>query len=254
MLKFTDFITFVDEVTTLTSEKINIIFDSNINNPRLKEDGSPVTEADIFVEEFIRQQISYRFTDHDIIGEELTDKMSNNLDMWIIDPIDGTFNFVRGVPMFGTLVGYLYENRPIYGSLRLPRFNNDLIVGNNEICLLNNSKIVTSRFEGWSNALILTTDEGRVLESKISKEWQNLKMMGSNFRTWGDCYGYYLVCHGKADAMLDLDLKSHDIMPLIPILRGAGVSIIDLSEKNDYSSIIACKPEIEDEMKMKFLT
>ena len=53
--------------------------------------------------------------------------------------------------------------------------------------------------------------------------------------------------HGKADAMLDIDLKPFDILPLIPILKGAGLSIVDFSKKKDFTSIVACKPEIEQE-------
>jgi myo-inositol-1(or 4)-monophosphatase len=253
MLTFSDFISFVEEVTTITSVSINNFFDSNIGSSRFKDDGSIVTDADIIAEKFIRDQVGAKFKKHDIIGEELCDKSLKSDSKWIIDPIDGTYNFAKGVPMFGTLIGFLYEEQPTYGSLRLPKFQNDFIVGDNNECLYNGVKLKTSIFRGWNNALILTTDEVRIFNSKISKQWQKLKTSGANFRSWGDCFGYFLVCQGKADAMFDLDLKPYDILPLIPILKGAGVAIIDLSEEQNFSSIIACKPEIKDKMLQEFI-
>ena len=252
MLTLNEFISFVEVVTTKTSVIINNFFDSNIGNSRFKDDGSIVTDADITAEKFIRDQISVKFSKHNIIGEELSDKSLKSDYKWIIDPIDGTYNFAKGVPMFGTLIGFLCEEKPTYGSLRLPKFQDDFIVGDNNICLYNGKKLNTSTFNGWDDALILTTDEVRIFNSKISSQWQKLKKSGANFRSWGDCFGYFLVCQGKADAMFDLDLKPYDILPLIPILKGAGVAIIDLSEEQNYSSIIACKPEIKHKMQQDF--
>jgi len=218
MLTFNDFISFVEEVTTKTSVSINNFFDSNISCSRFKDDGSIVTDADIIAEKFIRDQISAKFNKHNIIGEELCDKSLKSDSKWIIDPIDGTYNFAKGVPMFGTLIGFLHHEQPTYGSLRLPKFQSDFIVGDNNICLYNGEKLKTSIFEGWDHALILTTDEVRIFNSKISKQWQKLKKSGASFRSWGDCFGYFLVCQGKADAMFDLDLKPYDILPLIYFL------------------------------------
>ena len=252
MLTFDEFISFVEEVTLKTSEDINNFFDSNNDNSCLKDDGSIVTDADIKAEKFIRIQLNDKFCNHNVIGEELSDKSSNSNCKWIVDPIDGTYNFAKGVPLFGTLIGFLYNEMPTYGSLRLPKLGNDFIVGDNNLCFLNGKKLTTTQFKGWSDALILTTDEVRIFSSKISDQWQKLKKTGANFRSWGDCFGYFLVCQGKADAMFDLDLKPYDILPLIPILRGAGVAIIDLSEEQNYSSIIACKPEMKAKMQQDF--
>ena len=252
MLTFDEFITFVEEVTIKTSEDINNFFDLNIGNSRFKGDRSIVTDADICAETFIRKQISSKFCNHNIVGEELSDKSLNSDAKWIVDPIDGTYNFAKGVPIFGTLIGFLYNELPTYGSLRLPKLGNDFIVGDNNLSFLNGKKLTTTPFKGWNDALILTTDEVRIFNSKISDQWQKLKKTGADFRSWGDCFGYFLVCQGKADAMFDLDLKPYDILPLIPILIGAGVAIIDLSEEQNYSSIIACKPEIKAKMQEDF--
>ena len=62
--------------------------------------------------------------------------------------------------------------------LDLPKLGNDFIVGDNNLCFLNGKKLTTTQFEGWSDALILTTDEVRIFSSKISDQWQKLK------KTW----------------------------------------------------------------------
>ena len=68
--------------------------------------------------------------------------------------------------------------------------------------------------------------------------------MSSTSRTWGDCFGYFLLCSGRADLMMDLSLKDCDITPLIPILIGAGAKIIKLD--GSYNNIVACVPELEN--------
>ena len=90
----------------------------------------------------------------------------------------------------------------------------------------------------------MTTDERRISKSRFYDNWLSLKELNAMCRTWGDCYGYYLLCTGHADVMFDIDLKPYDILPILPILLGSGIKILDLSEELDYTTIVACKPEI----------
>jgi myo-inositol-1(or 4)-monophosphatase len=252
-LDFHKFIEFVDRVTDEVSKSVNEYFDSNFLNKRFKVDGTIVTDADLNAEKYIRDQIKNFFPGHGILGEELDDELINDENKWVVDPIDGTFSFAKGVPLFGTLIGFIQKEIPLYGSLRLPKLGNDLLVGNNEICILNGEKIQCNSFKSWSDALVLTTDENRIAQSSIAHKWELLKTRNAQFRTWGDCYGYYLLCLGKADIMLDIDLKPYDILPIVPILKGAGISVIDFSEEKNYTSVVACKPELEKELSSIFL-
>ena len=68
-----------------------------------------------------------------------------------------------------------------------------------------------------------------------------LKNKGGTFRTWGDCYGYYLLCSGKADAMFDIQLKPCDILPLLPIVTGAGCETIDFGDTPNQDMAV-CVP------------
>lgn len=250
---FSEFYEFVSDLTFETSKSLFEQFNSDKLIQNRKEDGTLVTEADFNCETFIRKQIRKRYSNHGIIGEEFNDENRNVKYKWIIDPIDGTFSFAHKIPFFGTLIGFLENNKPIYGSLRMPLINNDFLSGDNEKCFLNDKLVRNVPYDGWKNSLVLTTDEVRVNDSPFNESWNFLKSTGASFRTWGDCYGYYLMCIGKADIMLDIDLKAYDILPLLPIINGAGLSVIDISNKNSYSSVVVCKPELEDEMKKLFL-
>ena len=139
---------------------------------------------------------------------------------------------------------FLDKGFPKYGSIQFPCLNNELLTGDSSKCYLNNNLLKRKNFSSWEKSLILTTDENRISRSRFYENWSRLKELNGMCRTWGDCYGYYLLCTGLADVMFDIDLKPYDILPVLPILMGSGIKILDLSEKSDYTTIVACKPEI----------
>lgn len=211
-----------------------------------KQDGTRVTEIDFLIEDKLREQIISTYPNHGILGEE---RKSINPDadfVWVLDPIDGTYGFSKGVPLFGSLIGLNYMGKPIYGFLRLPMINDTWISGDSKQTYINGKVLKTKAFSGMNDSLILTTDQQTLTNSPIYKHWQKAINLGATARTWGDCYGYYLLCLGEADLMVDTGLKPYDILPLIPILRGAGMRIEQLGDKEDYSEIMAGKKEIFD--------
>lgn len=211
-----------------------------------KQDGTRVTEIDFLIEDKLREQIISTYPNHGILGEE---RKSINPDadfVWVLDPIDGTYGFSKGVPLFGSLIGLNYMGKPVYGFLRLPMINDTWISGDSKQTYINGKVLKTKAFSGMNDSLILTTDQQTLTNSPIYKHWQKAINLGATARTWGDCYGYYLLCLGEADLMVDTGLKPYDILPLIPILRGAGMRIEQLGDKEDYSEIMAGKKEIFD--------
>lgn len=252
-LTFKEFTDFVTDVTANTHDIITNAYKADVQNFNYKEDLTIVTAIDLQIEQFIRNRIVERFSKHNIIGEEFEDYINSGANYWIIDPIDGTLSFARKVPLFGTMIGFMANDNPLYGCLHLPKLDNKLLTGDNENCFLDGKKLKSPPFTSWKDALVLTTDENRVSNSSYSENWQKLKKLDATFRTWGDCFGYYLLCIGEADLMFDIDLKPYDILPLLPILYGAGLSVLDLSEHRNYSTVIACKKELEDDIKEMFL-
>ena len=212
-----------------------------------KSDGSEVTPFDLLIEDKLRSRILEDFSDHCIKGEEREVYNPSAKFSWIIDPIDGTFGFSRGVPQFGTLIGFCENDLPKYGFLRMPDFSNSWIAGNGSLTLHNGNRVKPESHVTWQNSLILTTDLNTIITSPIEKIWKNALKQGPTARTWGDCLGYYLLCLGKAELMADTNLKPHDILPLVPILHGCGLEVHQI-DCDDYSNVVACKKGVFEQI------
>lgn len=191
-----------------------------------KDDSSPVTIADKKSEEVMRKLIMREFPEHGIIGEEFGEYNPNAKYKWILDPIDGTKSFICGTPLFGTLIALLKDNNPVLGAINFPILK-EYLIGDNEISELNGRKVTVKSCDDISSAILLITDylnfEKYRSISGLNKLIKKVKL----FRTWGDCYGYYLVATGYADIMIDPIMSPWDLMALIPIIRGAGGTITD---------------------------
>jgi myo-inositol-1(or 4)-monophosphatase len=248
-LTFDEFYSFTSTITQEASEIITSRNLSGIETSR-KSDGTIVTDADLRIERLLRSRIDEKFPLHSIVGEEYPDKKKSSPYTWIIDPIDGTTSYYFGVPFYGTLIGLLKNGKPQFGSMRLPMFDK-MLAGDGSQCLINGNKTQVKKFNGFENSLVLTSDEIRMSDSAYNKSWNDLRETDATFRTWGDCYGYYLVCTGKADAMIDLDLKPCDILPIIPIAEGAGAKVIDFGAI-PYCDISICIPELAEKVTKLF--
>ena len=243
-LSFDEFYSFT---STITKEAAEIILSENENLvANVKSDGTIVTETDLLVERHIRSRIEDKYQEHGIIGEEFNDHHADARYTWIIDPIDGTTSYFHGTPLFGTLVGLLKDGQPVYGAIRLPVLEK-MIAGDGDRCVINDHDTRAKNFESWQDSLLLTSDERRIEESAYFDAWNELKKKGATFRTWGDCYGYYLLCSGNADAMFDIQLKPCDILPLLPIVTGAGCKTIDFGNAPN-KDLAVCVPGLGDEI------
>ena len=95
----------------------------------LKADNSPVTIADQQAEQLLRNEITARFPEDGIIGEEYGKTEGSNDYCWVLDPIDGTKSFISGVPLYGTLVGVLHQEQGMVGVIFMPGLNEMIYAG-----------------------------------------------------------------------------------------------------------------------------
>ena len=138
-ITFNRFKKFVSEV----SEFNDVFFEIRSNDGisfELKEDETPVTHIDYFIEKSLRNSIFEEFPTHSIIGEEYEDNLRKSPYKWIIDPIDGTFSLTKGVPLYGILIGLLSNDIPLYGSIRFPMLQK-MIYGDGSTTFENGKKI-----------------------------------------------------------------------------------------------------------------
>lgn len=214
-----------------------------------KADRTIVTASDRDAETQMRDYLSRTFPDHGIVGEEFGSERPDAEFVWYLDPIDGTISFVTGVPLFGTLIGLCYQGTPILGVINQPILN-QLCIGTSTHTTLNGKSIRVGKTNKIYDATLLTTDFSHISKHQDPESFQALHCQVKQARTWGDCYGYLLVASGRADIMLDPIMKVWDLMPLIPIIQGAGGVITDWSGQSPVgaSSCIASNQTLHSQV------
>jgi len=210
-----------------------------------KSDGSPVTDADRRAEEVMRELIRARHPGHGIMGEELGTEKGDAEFVWVLDPIDGTISFTAGCPLFATLVGLLHEGRPVLGMIHQP-ITGQLCLGDCESTVLDGRPARVRAVESLADAVLLTTDIENISRVRGAEGFERLRHECRLVRTWGDAYGYLLLAGGRADIMLDPVMNPWDVLPLVPVVQGAGGVITDWhgADARDGNSCVAAAPKL----------
>ena len=195
--------------------------------PERKADGSFVTEADRRAERLIRARLEERFPEDAVLGEEEGPRRGSSGRQWIIDPLDGTYSFVHGVPLYGVLVGLEALGEPTLGVVNLPALGEMVYAARGLGCFWNGARARVSSTERLEEALLLSTDFGTCARYGFGRAAAVLERQAAARRTWGDCYGHVLVATGRADVMLDPVMNVWDCAPLLPILEEAGGTFTD---------------------------
>ena len=187
-----------------------------------KVDGSPVTIADRSAEETAREWISRRFPEDGVLGEEYGAHLPGAKRRWLIDPIDGTKTFVRGVPLWGTLIAVCEGESVLAGAAYFPAVDEIVAAAPGLGCWWNGTRTHVSTTNAIEGATVLTTDERFGADAARGEAWRRLAEEAAISRTWGDCYGYLLVATGRAEVMVDAVAAAWDAAPLYPVITEAG--------------------------------
>lgn len=206
-------------------------------NVELKGDASPVTAADRGAEEQLRATISQHFPEDGILGEEFPERHGTNGYRWILDPIDGTQSFIRGVPLWGTLVGIEHDGLPVAGVIVLPALNEYLYaaVGQGAWQVVGDQPpraCHVSPTERLEDCLFCTTTVNLYERRNRLPAYERLRRACKMDRGWSDCYGYVLVATGQVDLMVDPEMNAWDCAAVAPILSEAGGSYTDWTGKS----------------------
>jgi histidinol-phosphatase len=193
-----------------------------------KGDGSPVTAADRGAEEAVRDWIAARFPDDGVLGEEFGERPGTSGRRWVIDPIDGTKSFVRGVPFWGSLVAVLEGDRVLAGAANFPATGDAIAAAAGCGSWHNGSRTTVSGVAELGAATVLITDD-RVFPSTARREaWRRIWDAAAVARTWGDAFGYLMVATGRAEVMVDARIRAWDIACFLPIIEEAGGVFTDI--------------------------
>ena len=192
-----------------------------------KSDGSYVTIADREAEAYLRREIAERYPDDGIVGEEEGESQGRSGRRWIVDPIDGTFAFVHGVPFYGVLIGLEIDGELSVGVINIPALDEIVSAAKSMGCFLNGERTRVSNTARLEDALLLCTDFSSCARYGFGRAAELLQARAKTSRTWGDCYGYVLVATGRADVMLDPVMNLWDCAALLPIMEEAGGTFTD---------------------------
>jgi myo-inositol-1(or 4)-monophosphatase len=228
-----DFAAFVDELATVAGEAIRPFFRTTlgVENKSRGDLFDPVTAADRAAEQAMRALIHKNFPQHGLIGEEFGEERADAPFVWVLDPIDGTKSFISGMPAWGTLIGLMKDRLPVYGMMHQP-FIGERFTGDGASARYRGPagerRLGVRACASLSEATLFTTSP-LLMSAEERKLFNKVEAKARLSRYGGDCYAYCMVAAGFIDIVIETKLKPHDIIPLIPIIEGAGGIITDWS-------------------------
>lgn len=216
-----------------------------------KKDGSPVTEADKATEILMREWIAKRFPDDGIFGEEFPEHNAGAEQRWIVDPIDGTFSYMRGVPLWGTLVAVLRGERVIAGAIFCPGVDEMVSAAEQAGCWSNGSRCQASTQSQLSKATVLSTDVKFASAPDKRDKFNALVAAAGAYRGWSDCYAYLLLATGRAEVVVDPVMQPWDAAALVPVIQEAGGVLTDWSNRETAfgGSVIATNAALAQQVR-----
>jgi histidinol-phosphatase len=187
-----------------------------------KQDASPVTIADRDAEALLRSRLLEQFPADGFLGEESGDTPGTSGFRWIIDPVDGTRSFVRGIPLWATLVGLEYRGELIAGVCRLPALKQTYRALRGDGAFRDERRLRVSTVDTLAKAHVYYSSISWFKRAGIDRQFLELVDRTERQRGFGDFYGFVMVAQGSGEAMLEHGVHAWDVAALIPIVEEAG--------------------------------
>jgi len=192
----------------------------------------PVTEADREVERYVRRELERRFPEDGILGEEEEVVHGKSGRRWVLDPIDGTRAFISGSPLWGILLGLTEGERCLVGAMHQP-YTAETFYGTAQGGWLRRKEGASSPpvplrarpMTDLADAVLYTTHPDTFVTAESWAGFERVASACRLVRFGGDCYSYGLLALGCLDLIVEDSLKPFDIIPLVPILEGAGAVV-----------------------------
>lgn len=218
------------------------LFRSDAMDVTWKADDSPVTRADKEAEALLRKRIEAHCPNDAIVGEEFPTKDGTSGFKWYLDPIDGTQSFIRGVPLFGTMVALEQASEPVVGVIAFPALGEIIYAAKNSgawwamnanqatsVADLDSQAARVSTVASLADAALSSSALELFGQLGVHENFERLLAQTKVSRGWSDCYGHYLVATGRVDGMVEPLMNIWDNAPLLPIITEAGGRFSDLA-------------------------
>lgn len=224
-------------------------FESNLN-VEWKSDQSPVTVADREAEALLRSTLLGKFPSDGFLGEESGDQPGSSGFRWIIDPVDGTRSFVRGVPLWATLVGLEYKGEQIAGIANVPALGHLYRALRGDGAYRNDNRIHVSDVSTLARSHLFYSSVSWFVKAGRQDLFLQLAAQTERQRGYGDFYGFVLVAQGSGDIMLEHGCHAWDLSALMAILEEAGGRMTDWQGQPDihHPDVVASNGLLHDKV------
>ncbi|MDQ6883496.1 MAG: histidinol-phosphatase [Candidatus Dormibacteraeota bacterium] len=214
-----------------------------------KPDRTFVTEVDTAIEQELRQRIQREYPGHGVLGEELGSTAGSG-DRWIIDPIDATHSFMRGLPMFATLLGLERDGEMLIGVISAPAMRERWHAvrgqgawsGSQRLHVSAIPRLAESQVFYASRSAFTAVGKARAFDAVVEGAWRD--------RGFGDFWGYALVAEGTGEAMIEPELYPWDLAAPSIVVEEAGGRVTDFSGKRTHhgGSVVASNGVVHEEI------
>jgi histidinol-phosphatase len=199
-----------------------------------KADQSPVTLADRDAEALLRTTVLGRFKSDGFLGEESGDTPGTSGYRWIIDPIDGTRSFVRGIPLWATLVGLEYNGELIAGVCRLPALKQTYRALRGDGAFRDERRLHVSSVDRLARAHVYYSSISWFKKAGVDRQFLALVDATERQRGFGDFYGFVMIAQGSGEAMIEYGVHPWDLGALVPLVEEAGGRMTTWDGERDW--------------------
>jgi histidinol-phosphatase len=226
LFKFSEKI--VKQASSITMGYFNIQSSAALKTT-IKKDNSPVTVADFKCENFLIKKIKSAYPEHDVLSEESGEENKGSEFKWIIDPIDGTKNFIRGIPFWGTLLALEYQGETVIGIISMPATGHFVTAMKSGGCRVNGKRVKVSKINKIEKAYVLYGGLNSILKKNYKENFFKLVSKSFQSRSFGDCHGHLFVINGSAEIMIDPSVAPYDIAATEICVKEAGGKLTDVN-------------------------
>ena len=213
-----------------------------------KSDGSPITEADRAAEQAIRATLRESFPDHRVVGEEFGADGAPDGPCWVVDPIDGTIAFSRGIPLFSTLIALLVDGEPVVGLIDLPALDERYTAVRGGGCRRNDRPTHVSDESDLGRAIVSHGDPYSFERYGRRDVFERMARELPMLRGYTDAFGHALVLGGGVGAMVDLDLNLWDVAATQLLVPEAGGRCETLPEVGGKVGLVLGSPALVEQL------
>jgi histidinol phosphatase-like enzyme (inositol monophosphatase family) len=213
-----------------------------------KADGTPITEADRAAEQVIRKQLREAFPQFGILGEEYGSEGALEGPQWIVDPIDGTIAFSRGIPLFSTLIALVVDAQPVMGLIDLPALDERYVGWKGGGCRRNGVPTQVSTESELERAIISHGDPYAFDSFGERPAFERMAHEIPMLRGYTDAFGHSLVLGGGVGAMVDLGVNLWDVAATQLLVPEAGGRCVTLPQYEGRYGLVLGNSALVDQL------